>query len=322
MIRTLQPMLGILLVYTLLLLATNLLFALNGNLLSWTLVRLYYHEIAFFMLYGIGVTVPLFWLLKEDGKQYSKYLVLGGFIVVFTYLLNDFSLFVYTHSPVEDRLTYNHYQLAIWVFILLATTIKTQFFRVYKPLTFFGFIMIAFLSGALPSLVAYWSDISNGKMVFSWDLIFVDSIELLTCCLAMYVVCKTTLIASETNMSPKLNLPIVLKAWFIVSILIHLFLAVIYWKTRYYPELNGLFFHLCIVVGLCLLLFDKRIGWPLFYIPMAMLLLVQGRILLNILIRKEIFNYIYLDYSPLEFFILAVEFFIAWYFVKRKQIKQ
>ena len=321
MIRKSQPMLGILLVYTLLLLALNLLFALNGNLLSWTLVRLYYHEIAFFMVYGIGVTVSLFWLLKEDGKHYSKYLVLGGFIVVFTYLLNDFSLFVFTHSPVEDRLAYNHYPLAIWVFILLASTLKTHFFRVSKPLAFFGFIMIAFLSGALPPLVAYLGDISNGKMVFSWNFVFADSIELLTCCLAMYVVYKTTLMASETNMNPRLNLSVVLKAWFTVSILIHLFLVVIYWKTRYYPELNGLFFHLCIVFGLCLLLFDKRIGWPLFYIPMAILLLVQGRILINILIRKEIFNNIYLDYSPLEFFILAVEFFIAWYFVKHKQIK-
>jgi len=330
-IRTVQPMLGILLIYALLLLVTNLFFALQiDSHSSWEPDRLYFHETGFFMIYGIAVTISSFCLFKETDKLYWMYFVLGGFICICTVTLNDFILFKFNYSPPDYRWAYYHFPpLAIWFIITVITGNMKGYslgLRINaKPLKPYWFIMIAIFSGGLIMLIAYWRDIYNGNMGFFWGSVILKAVELLTCCLIMYIIYKTTLTVSKTNMKPNLKSSVVLRVWFIICMLIHLRLLMTFYdlNSNDFPELEGVFFNLCILLGLCFLIFNKRIGWSLFCIPLILFFLTIVRILIYTLIKHklEIDPLIYL-FSALFLSILAFELIIAWYFVKRKQINR
>jgi hypothetical protein len=333
-IRTLKPMLVTLLIYALLLLTGNLLFALDGNLLMWnSTVRRTYNEIAFFMLYGIAITIYTFHYIGKDNEELSEspwlslYPSLSVILVVLTLLLEDFCSFIFIHRPSEERwLAFIHFPLFISCFICAANAFKKRFGN--GMFTAHGFFVLAFVSGGLVVSGALWSIIKNGEEVLSWDLVPLNLMRLLVCCLALCTVYKTTLTALTADMSLKIRLPHILKAWLIFCIFIHLFLVYKCWKASYYPELNGIILHSGTVIGLIFLLFKKKIGWTLLCIPLIMLLLAQGRILthnLYVLINPLYTGaqFVFWNYfGPFETFILIAELVSVWYFVQHKQIKQ
>ena len=324
-VRTLKPILIILTVYALLLLAANLLHALEGNLLTWRGMRSHYHAASFYMLYGTVTVITLFCWLKEDGEVFWRYFFMGFFFLLLTFLINDYYLYKFAHTPYEGRWIWNkHFPIVIYLCLILVTKFKTIELS-GKRLTAPVFFVIAFVSGGIVKSWALWSIINNGEDVLSWDLVAFNSMSLLICCLIMCAVYKIALTASETKMNQQMKLPVLLKIWFILCILIHLLFAYRSWIALYSPEKNGLIFHLGVVVGLCVLLFNKRIGWTLFCLPLTILLFAQSHFWLDWIIVQihpeyamELF---FIDYFGFpESFLLALELIIAWYFVKRKHI--
>ena len=326
-VRTLKPILVILSIYALLLLTANLLHAIEGNLLTWRGMRSHYHAASFYMLYGTAIMISLFCWLKEDGEVMWRYFLMGIFFLLLTFFINDLYLYIFARTPYESRWIWNkHFPIVIYLCITLVTKFKRIEFS-GKPLTAPVFFVIALVSGGLVKWWALRSIIDNGEDVLSWDLVAFNSVSLLICCLIMYTVYKIALTASETKMNQQMKLPGVLKTWFILCILMHLLFAYNSWIAIYSPEKNGLIFHLGIVVGLCAMLFNKRIGWWLFCLPLTILLFAQSHFWLNWIIVQIHPEYsmelLFIDYFGLpETFLLALELIIAWYFVKRKHITQ
>lgn len=324
-IYTVKPMLVTLFIYALLLFSANLFFALNGNLLTWSMVRAYYHETVFFMLYGIATTIFIFFEIRENGKGYWGHVLMG---LVFVLSIFSAYYFEYIRFSSFGWFVFKHFPIAIYCYFVVY---KKKLIHIYdneksiSPYKFFIFAMSTggcYLAGAL-----LWIIMTTGIERDYWTVFVLESTRLLVCCLAMYTIYKSTY-SFETNKNLEIKLPFALKAWFVLCILIHLFLTLTCWKNLYYPELNGVILHLGTVAGLIVLLFNKKIGWYLFCIPLIILLLAQSRILINHLILplpttdQPFFWTWYGYFGYYESTILFAELIIAWFFIKYKQIKQ
>jgi len=341
-IRTVKPVLVILTVYTLLILAANLWHAKEGNFLTWRGMQSHYHAASIYMLYGTVTMISIFCWLKEDGKEFWRYVFLGFLFLYLTFYVNKVYHNVFAHTPYEVRWQLHiNFPIIIYICIMEVTYLKTNVFS-GKPLTAPAFFLIALVSGGLVKLWALWSIINSGEDVFSWELVAFHSMSLLICCLIMCAVYWIALTAAETKMNQqmklpayahpllvaftttKMKLPVLLKIWFIWCIWMHLLMAYHCWIALYAPEKNGLIFHLGVVVGLGAMLFNKRIGWTLFCLPTVILLFTQSHFWLSWLIEeihpKYSLEFVITDYFGLpESFLLVVELIVAWYFVGRKQ---
>jgi len=197
------------------------------------------------------------------------------------------------------------------------------------PNTSRSFFFISFITGIITVLCALagivWLDGDPyGMDGFAMDGIVGNLIRICTCCLAMTLVYKTKFIFITID-NNKINVNIGLKCVLVLFALIHLCLASVSLTCLFLPDFNGLLLHLYVVVGLCLIMANKKIGWPVFITPLSLLLIAQTSMMVefHLLYSKESFGVNFFNSSYLghiETSILAVEFIFGWFFIGKKLI--